>query len=120
MNGSVTHAKAASAPTENFKENWEVPHVEHEPNGCCRVNSNVLALVRVHRRGQESISQAVREGGLMSIRDNEAEGECQHIPTYFVDFSVRFSLCQLSVALSLFSLCLRTLLRSICSHQCDN
>ena len=30
--------------------------------------------------GQASLSQAVKEGGLMSIRDDEAEGKCRHIP----------------------------------------
>ena len=57
MNRSVIYAMAAYSPTENFKENWEVPHVEREPNGCCRVNSGVLVLVRVHRPGQESIAR---------------------------------------------------------------
>ena len=54
---------------ENLKENWEVLHVEREPNGCCRANLNLIALVRAHCQGQESLSQAVREGGLVSIRD---------------------------------------------------
>ena len=98
--------------------------MEREPNGCRRanlsLNLNLVALVRVPLRGQESLSQAVKEGGLVSIRDNEAEGECRHIPVQFVDFSVCSSLCQLSDALVLSSLCLRTLLSNICSYQCDN
>ena len=75
-----------SAPTENFKENLEVLRVEREPNGCCRANSNVIALVGVHGLGRESLSQAVKEGGLASIRDNEAEGECRHISVQFGNF----------------------------------
>ena len=37
-----------------------------------------------------------------------------------IGLSACFSLCQVLVALSPFSLCLRTLLSSICSYQCDN
>ena len=72
--------------TESAKENWEVPRGEREPNGCRQANLNVLALVRMHDLGQESISQAVKEGGLMSSRDSEAEAECRHVPVQFVVF----------------------------------
>ena len=72
--------------TESAKENWEVPRGEREPNGCRQANLDVLALVRMHDLGQESISQAVKEGGLMSSRDSEAEGECRHVPVQFVVF----------------------------------
>ena len=46
--------------------------------------------------------------------------QCLHIPVQFVALSACSSLCQLSVALSSSSLCLRTLVSSICSYQCDN
>ena len=123
-NRDATYVATVPASTENLKGNWEVLRVEREPNGCSRanlnLNLNLVALVRVPLRGQESLGQAVKEGGLVSIRDNEAEGECRHIPIQFVDFFVCSSLSQLSVALSLSSLCLRTLLSGICSFQCDN
>ena len=76
-----------------------MPHVEREPNGCCRVNSGVLVLVRVHRPGQESIIQAVKEGGLMSIRDDEAEGECRDISHNSL-FSLLVSFCVSGVCCS--------------------
>ena len=46
--------------TESAKENWEVTRGEREPNGCRQANLDVLALVRMHDLGQESISQAVK------------------------------------------------------------
>ena len=76
-----------------------MPHVEPEPNSCCRVNSDVLALVRVHCPGQESISQAVKEGGPMSIRVDEAERECRDIPHNSL-FSLLVSLCVSAVCCS--------------------
>ena len=70
----MTHAETVPvpAPTVNSKEGWGVFRVELEPNGCCRANLKLTAVVSVHCRGQESLSQAVKEGGLVSIRDNEA------------------------------------------------
>ena len=90
--------------TESAKENWEVPRGEREPNGCRHANLNVLALVRMHDLGQESISQAVKEGGLMSIRDDEAEGECRDIPHNSL-FSLLVSLCVSGLLLSVCSPC---------------
>ena len=63
------------------------------------MNLNVLVLVRVHRLGQESISQAVKEGGLMSIRDDEAEGECRDNP-HNSSFSLLISSCVSAVCCS--------------------
>ena len=60
----------------------------------------LLVLVRVHGRCQESISQAVKEGGLVSIRDNEAEVECRQTPknlSIFLSVSPRVSCQFLSV-----------------------
>ena len=70
----MTHAETVPvpAPTVNSKEGWEVFRVELEPHGCCRANLNLTALDSVQCRGQESPSQAVKEGGLVSTRDNEA------------------------------------------------
>ena len=96
----MTHAATVPAPTENLKETWEVLGVEREPNGFCRANLNLIALVRAHCQGQESLSQAVtKEGGLVSIRGNEAEGVSAY-PSTICQFSACSSLCQLSVALS--------------------
>ena len=49
----------------------------------------------VNSLGQESNSWAVKEGGLTSIRDDESEGECRHIPALFVIFPAlsQCSLC---------------------------
>ena len=55
------------------------------------------SLVRVFPWGQVSLSQAVKEGGLMSIRDDEAEGGCRDIP--------HNSLFSLLVSISLSAVC---------------
>ena len=46
--------------------------------------------------GQESLSQAVKEGGLVSIRDNEAEGGVSAYPRTICQFFCLFLVsCQL-------------------------
>ena len=51
----------------------------------------------VNSLGQESNSWALKEGGLASIRDDESEGECRHIPSQFVVCSCSQSVFPVSV-----------------------
>ena len=50
--------------------------------------------------GQESISQAVKEGSLMSIKDDESEGEVSEYSTQLVVLSVYLCSCLFSVSQS--------------------
>ena len=64
----MIYAVRAYAPAESlFKKDLKMLRVRQE-------------FECVNSLGQESNSQAVKEGGLMSIRDDESEGECRNIP----------------------------------------
>ena len=88
----MIYAVRAYAPAESlFKKDLQMLHVRQE-------------FECVDSLGQESISQAVKEGGLTSIRDDESEGECRHIPAQFVVF-LAHSLCVSCQLLSVSSPC---------------
>ena len=57
----MIYAVRAYAPAESFKKDFKMLRVRQE-------------FECVNSLGQESNSQAVKEGGLMSIRDDESEG----------------------------------------------
>ena len=81
------YAARAYAPAESFKKDLKMLRVRQE-------------FECVNSLGQESNSQAVKEGGLMSIRDDESDGRVSEYSTQLVVLSVHFLLC-----LCLFSVC---------------